>query len=203
MRRATPGTGAGPSRRPHRGDHPCRLLPVARLRRRRVRARRRRGRVAPRAPGDDLRPRDGASARHGARRHARRLVIAHADDHAEPEDKLMATATTETVPLAAVRGVMLTHVVGAARHLHAGHARPRPHADPRVGGREPARHDPRPVRRPRLHGRPRLRGHHRLRRHLPADQLGAPTARTPSGARCPSPGRSPRASAAGRALTAP
>jgi hypothetical protein len=40
-----------------------------------------------------------------------RLVIAHADDHAESEDKLMATATTETVPLAAVRGVMLTHVV--------------------------------------------------------------------------------------------
>jgi hypothetical protein len=40
-----------------------------------------------------------------------RLVIAHADDHAEPDDKLMATATTETVPLTAVRGVMLTHVV--------------------------------------------------------------------------------------------
>ena len=40
-----------------------------------------------------------------------RLVIAHADDHAEPDDKLMATATTETVPLGAVRGVMLTHVV--------------------------------------------------------------------------------------------
>jgi hypothetical protein len=40
-----------------------------------------------------------------------RLVIAHADDHAESEDRLMATATTETVPLAAVRGVMLTHVV--------------------------------------------------------------------------------------------
>jgi hypothetical protein len=40
-----------------------------------------------------------------------RLVIAHADDHAEPDEKLMATATTETVPLEAVRGVMLTHVV--------------------------------------------------------------------------------------------
>ena len=40
-----------------------------------------------------------------------RLVIAHADDHADPDEKLMATATTETVPLTAVRGVMLTHVV--------------------------------------------------------------------------------------------
>lgn len=40
-----------------------------------------------------------------------RLVIAHADDHAESEDRQMATATTETVPLGAVRGVMLTHVV--------------------------------------------------------------------------------------------
>lgn len=41
----------------------------------------------------------------------RRLVIAHADDHAEPGEKLMATANTETVPLSAVRGVMVTHVV--------------------------------------------------------------------------------------------
>lgn len=41
-----------------------------------------------------------------------RLVIAHADDHAEPGDELRATATTETVPLIAVRGVMVTHVVG-------------------------------------------------------------------------------------------
>lgn len=40
-----------------------------------------------------------------------RLVIAHADDHAEPGERLMATATTETVPLTAVRGVMVTHVV--------------------------------------------------------------------------------------------
>ena len=40
-----------------------------------------------------------------------RLVIAHADDHAEPGDQLLATATTETVPLTAVRGVMVTHVV--------------------------------------------------------------------------------------------
>ena len=42
---------------------------------------------------------------------ANRLVIAHADDHAEPGDHLVATATTETIPLAAVRGVMVTHVV--------------------------------------------------------------------------------------------
>jgi hypothetical protein len=40
-----------------------------------------------------------------------RLVIAHADDHAEPGAKPTATATTETVPLDAVRGVMVTHVV--------------------------------------------------------------------------------------------
>lgn len=42
-----------------------------------------------------------------------RLVIAHADDHEAPEreGQHMATATTETVPLSAVRGVMLTHVL--------------------------------------------------------------------------------------------
>jgi hypothetical protein len=44
---------------------------------------------------------------------ATRLVIAHADDHTDDraghED--VATATTESVPLSAVRGVMLTHVV--------------------------------------------------------------------------------------------
>lgn len=40
-----------------------------------------------------------------------RLVIAHADDHAEPGAQAVATATTETVPLTAVRGVMVTHVV--------------------------------------------------------------------------------------------
>lgn len=40
-----------------------------------------------------------------------RLVIAHADDHAEPGSEAVATATTETVPLGAVRGVMVTHVV--------------------------------------------------------------------------------------------
>lgn len=42
-----------------------------------------------------------------------RLVIAHADDHTDerPEHEDLATATTESVPLSAVRGVMLTHVV--------------------------------------------------------------------------------------------
>jgi hypothetical protein len=40
-----------------------------------------------------------------------RLVIAHADDFAEPGAPATATATTETVPLAALRGVMVTHVV--------------------------------------------------------------------------------------------
>lgn len=48
---------------------------------------------------------------------ATRLVIAHADDHPDesvPEparEGEVATATTESVPLSAVRGVMLTHVV--------------------------------------------------------------------------------------------
>jgi hypothetical protein len=41
----------------------------------------------------------------------RRLVIAHADDHEGPERQRMATATSETVPLRQVQGVMLTHVV--------------------------------------------------------------------------------------------
>lgn len=42
-----------------------------------------------------------------------RLVIAHADDHTDerPEHEDLATATTESIPLSAVRGVMLTHVV--------------------------------------------------------------------------------------------
>ncbi|QDO88453.1 phosphodiesterase [Ornithinimicrobium ciconiae] len=41
-----------------------------------------------------------------------RLVIGHADDHetGEPQGHF-ATATTETVPLSAVRGVMMTHVL--------------------------------------------------------------------------------------------
>jgi hypothetical protein len=49
-----------------------------------------------------------------------RLVIAHADDHegipgsAEGDAGLpVATATSETVPLSSVRGVMLTHVVSS------------------------------------------------------------------------------------------
>lgn len=44
---------------------------------------------------------------------ASRLVIAHADDHTDeqPEHEDLATATTESIPLSAVRGVMLTHVV--------------------------------------------------------------------------------------------
>src|SRR5699024_2490777 len=43
-----------------------------------------------------------------------RLVIAHADDFADPAGSTgareVATATTECIPLSAVRGVMLTHV---------------------------------------------------------------------------------------------
>ena len=51
-----------------------------------------------------------------------RLVVAHADDHApehdesEPDHAALqstATATSECVPLSAVRGVMLTHVVAS------------------------------------------------------------------------------------------
>jgi hypothetical protein len=50
----------------------------------------------------------------------RRLVIAHADDHEGPERQRMATATSETVPLRAVRGVMLTHVVPDPEHYDGG-----------------------------------------------------------------------------------
>ena len=53
-----------------------------------------------------------------------RLVVAHADDHAaedspgepddeDPQSSATATATSECVPLSAVRGVMLTHVVAS------------------------------------------------------------------------------------------
>ncbi len=53
-----------------------------------------------------------------------RLVVAHADDHAaepdhgepdpaDPQAAATATATSECVPLSAVRGVMLTHVVAS------------------------------------------------------------------------------------------
>ena len=41
-----------------------------------------------------------------------RLVVAHADDHADEDGPVATvTATTESVPLTGVRGVMLTHVV--------------------------------------------------------------------------------------------
>jgi hypothetical protein len=53
-----------------------------------------------------------------------RLVVSHADDHVddhghgeptetEPQAAVTVTATSECVPLSAVRGVMLTHVVTA------------------------------------------------------------------------------------------
>lgn len=44
-----------------------------------------------------------------------RLVIVHADDQVADQDnpEPVATATSETVPLSAVRGVMLTHVVAS------------------------------------------------------------------------------------------
>lgn len=51
-----------------------------------------------------------------------RLVIAHADDHTDDpqgqED--VATATTESIPLRAVRGIMLTHVVPDPSHYTRG-----------------------------------------------------------------------------------
>lgn len=42
-----------------------------------------------------------------------RLIIGHADDHEsdQPDHGHMATVTTEVVPLRAVRGVMVTHVI--------------------------------------------------------------------------------------------
>ncbi|MEO5608242.1 MAG: DUF5998 family protein [Ornithinibacter sp.] len=47
-----------------------------------------------------------------------RLLIGHADDHADdpPAPQDVATATTESIPLSAVRGVMLTHVVENPQH---------------------------------------------------------------------------------------
>jgi len=55
----------------------------------------------------------------------RRLVIAHADDHhgehgEQGDAEAVATATSEVVPLSAVRGVMLTHVVAAPDTYQAG-----------------------------------------------------------------------------------
>ena len=51
-----------------------------------------------------------------------RLVIAHADDHTDerPGHEDVATATTESVPLSAVRGVMLTHVVARPQDYRPG-----------------------------------------------------------------------------------
>jgi Family of unknown function (DUF5998) len=51
-----------------------------------------------------------------------RLVIAHADDHTDerPDHEDVATATTESVPLSAVRGVMLTHVVTSPQEYRPG-----------------------------------------------------------------------------------
>jgi hypothetical protein len=53
---------------------------------------------------------------------AARLVVAHADDHTDerPDHADTATATTECVPLSAVRGVMLTHVVAEPQHYRPG-----------------------------------------------------------------------------------
>jgi Family of unknown function (DUF5998) len=47
-----------------------------------------------------------------------RLLIAHLDDHADepPAPQDVATATTESIPLSAVKGVMLTHVVEDPEH---------------------------------------------------------------------------------------
>ncbi|WP_168581359.1 DUF5998 family protein [Gephyromycinifex aptenodytis] len=50
-----------------------------------------------------------------------RLVVAHADDHSgEGTPVATATATTESVPLSGVRGVMLTHVVADPAHYRPG-----------------------------------------------------------------------------------
>ncbi|SDO86292.1 hypothetical protein SAMN04489867_0782 [Pedococcus dokdonensis] len=51
-----------------------------------------------------------------------RLVIAHADDHTDerPGHEDVATATTESVPLSAVRGVMITHVVARPEEYEPG-----------------------------------------------------------------------------------
>ena len=44
---------------------------------------------------------------------ATRLIVVHADDDTQPGTPLTtATATSESVPISGVRGVMLTHVVG-------------------------------------------------------------------------------------------
>ncbi|MDO5699447.1 MAG: DUF5998 family protein [Dermatophilus congolensis] len=50
-----------------------------------------------------------------------RLVVVHADDDTQPGTPLTtATATSESVPISGVRGVMLTHVVGDPAAYKAG-----------------------------------------------------------------------------------
>lgn len=50
-----------------------------------------------------------------------RLLVAHADDHTEEgQPTSTATATTESVPLGGIRGVMLTHVVADPARYRAG-----------------------------------------------------------------------------------
>ena len=57
---------------------------------------------------------------------ATRLVVVHADDHPDEEPvagqqvQEVATATTESIPLSTVRGVMLTHVVADPQHYRPG-----------------------------------------------------------------------------------
>ena len=73
-----------------------------------------------------------------------RLVIAHADDHAGDHDEptaeaSVATATTESVPLSSVRGVMLTHVVTDPAAYRPGSLGRELTADHRLGRGQPAR----------------------------------------------------------------
>ncbi len=42
---------------------------------------------------------------------AHKLIVVHADDHDDAHERAVATATSETIPVSAVRGVMITHVV--------------------------------------------------------------------------------------------
>lgn len=52
-----------------------------------------------------------------------RLILVHADDHTDDPSGLedLATATSESVPLRFVRGVMLTHVVADPSNYRRGH----------------------------------------------------------------------------------
>ena len=40
-----------------------------------------------------------------------KLVVVHTDDHDDHQERAVATATSESIPLASVRGIMLAHVV--------------------------------------------------------------------------------------------